>query len=546
MASAIGGFAGGLGLGIGYGVLSEYARYGLLWAKWKGFRMLGYPTNKIAETMQVLLNAEKDPVTGLSTKGQVDTIVEFIDKTLDFVGMVDEAIATQMFVQMIQQSIAYAIHTSHAGSIGTVANVYSGSMYLSGAETQSVGSFADFTDRKFRAFLGAEVGQNIPTLSFGLMRGANIRLEEMYRTVMRDIDSLLTEWNDLALSYYRHFHSMARTRFANAIEMKESATERAYGLLEQVANEHLARLSEQLDTLEGAKAWYDAGLITDSELTDIAIRIELERGASESNYYDYKTEIVGAIGSAITEWDTKIGVALGDLTDNETQYAVLLRSIFDTLFTNVSSFAQTLLNEIEVTVDDVCAYRNIERVIDFGLVTELGVMRQLREIGISIPDEQTLNVTDLPTWGSQFKLLYTRKIGNPKLGMHGDTASTASLFADLETSEAELNSSLYNMYSHVYVVLMKREGTVGELIDTHPYDDPDWLVDVLEMWSPSVGWYWEGDHSTYARPAYKDLLETDDVYVHVWFGAWNRTAETASATVKMRNLKALFITGHYK
>ena len=370
MASA-GGFLGGMGIGIGYGVLSEYARYGLLWGKWKAMKGMAY--NKVAEVMQTLLSAEKDEITGLSTKGQVDTIIEFIDKTLDFAGMTSESIATQMFVQMIQQSIAYAIHSSHAGSIGTVGNVYSGSMYLSGTESQSISSFAEFSDRHMKAFLSAEVGQNIPTLAFSLMRGGNRRLEEMYRAILRDVDSLLSEWNDLALSYYRHYHSMSRTRLANSIEMKETVTERAYSLLEQVGNEHLARISEQLDTLEGAKAWFDAELISTDELKNIAIRLDLERGASEGNYDEYKTDIVGAIDGAITDWDAKITQALGDMTDNETKYSILIKSIFDTLFTNVSGFAQAVVDMVDTAIEDVCAYRNVEKAVEVGLVTELGI-----------------------------------------------------------------------------------------------------------------------------------------------------------------------------
>jgi len=356
---AIGGFAGGLGIGIGYGILSEYARYGITWAKWKAMKESG--RNKIAEVLQALLTAEKDDVTGLSTKGQVDTIVDFIDKTLDFAGIVDESIATQMFVQMIQQSIAYAIHSSHAGSIGTVGNVYSGSMYLGSAEATSIGQYYDYVDRYSRGFLSAEVGQNLPTLAFSLLRGGDRRIEELYRSLLRDMDTLISEWNDLALMYYRHFHTMARSRFERSIEMKENLTERAYSLLEQVGNEHLARISEQLDTLEGARAWFDAGLMSSDELKDIAIRLNIERGASEGNYDDYKADIITAIGDGTKEWDAKITQALNDLKENETRYMYLIRSIFDVLFTDMTEFVDTLSDELQTTLEDVSAYRNVSK-----------------------------------------------------------------------------------------------------------------------------------------------------------------------------------------
>lgn len=357
MASVATGIATGLGLGLGYGVLSEYTRLGALWSKWKTLGK-GAAYSKVAECMQTILSAEHHEVTGLSAKGSVDTIVEFIDKTLDFAWLVDEGIATQMFVQMIQQSIAYAIHSSHAGAIGTIGNVFSGSTYLSPSESHQIGENIDYFDRYLRGFLAAECGQNKPTLTFNLIRGVNRRIEAIYGSMMRNMDSLLDEWNDLALSYYRQYHTMARERLADAIKMKETVTDRAYGFLEQVANEHLARISEQLDTIEGAKAWFDAGLLDADELKDIAIRVNLERGASEANYDDYKDEIMEAIELGVGTWDTKITQAYGDLTDNETKYSVLIKSIFGEMFEDVIEFTAMILGMVTDTIEDVEAYRN--------------------------------------------------------------------------------------------------------------------------------------------------------------------------------------------
>jgi len=361
MVSGLASIATGIGLGIGYGILSEYARYAILYAKWKA--MMSNARHKVAEVLDSLLEGEKDPLTGLSAKGQVDTIIEFIDKTIDFIGIVDESLASQMFIQMIQQSIAYAINASHAGAIGTLANVYSGSTYLSPAESQAIGEHIDRMDRYSRAFLSAETGTNIPTLTFNLMRGGERRLEEVYRSLMSDINSLVNEWNDLAMMYYRHYHSMARTRLENALEMKESLVDRAYSLLEQVANEHLARINEMLDTVEGAKAWFDAGLLSENEVIDICMRVDLERQASEADYNEYKDALITAIENGITEWDNYVSNALNDLEAIEYRYMLLLRSIFDKLFNDVADFVMSLANMIENTVEDVCAYRNTSKTL---------------------------------------------------------------------------------------------------------------------------------------------------------------------------------------
>ena len=370
MVGALGAIATGLGLGIGYGVLSEYGRYAILYGKWKA--MIETARNKVAEVLDSLLEGEKDPMTGLSAKGQVDTIIEFIDKTIDFIGIVDESLATQMFIQMIQQSIAYAINASHAGSIGTLANIYSGGMYISGAESPNITEKLKNADRHSRAFLSAETGLNIPSLTFNFIRGGEGQLDNMFRNLMGDVSRLLDEWNDLAMMYYRHYHTMARSRLENALELKESVTDRAYSLLEQVANEHLARINEMLDTIEGAKAWFDAGLLSENELIDICLRVDLERQASEADYNEYKNAILNAITNATTNWDTYINNALNDLDVIEEKYMWLIRGILDSLFNDVATFVDSLASNINVTIEDVCAYRNTSKVFDVTKEEEAG------------------------------------------------------------------------------------------------------------------------------------------------------------------------------
>lgn len=381
VAAAAQGLATGVGMGVGYGILSQLLNAS---AKWVGWNLIprDMKVDLLSYTMQTLLNSEKDPVSGLSTKGQIDTMLEFINKTVDFSVWIGEGIASQLFVQMIQQSISYAIHGSHAGSIGTIANVYSGGMYLSGNESTEIGRNIDLVDRATRGFLSAEVGQNVPTLAFNLSKGANSRINEVYARIMGDIDSLLSEWNDLALSYYRNFHSMALTRFGDAITMKESVVAKAYGMLESVANEHLSRITEQLDTIEGANAWFEADFLTSDELKDLALKVDIEREASEDSWEEFKDDILTAIDDGITEWDIKINQALSDLQDNELQYSVLITQIFNSLFADVFDFVNVMGDMCDKALEDVCAYRNMKRAIEVKTITEIGVAEHSPEVEV--------------------------------------------------------------------------------------------------------------------------------------------------------------------
>lgn len=394
MGEVLSGIGVGVGVGVAYSGLSDLIRTGITWAKWKSLgKTVGYDI--IADVLQKLLEAEKDEVHGLSTKGMVDAVWSFIDRTTDMSWLLGESFAQQLFIQMIQQSVAYAIHSSHAGSIGTVCNVYSGSASLSGMSASEVGGNVDLVDRGSKGFLSASMGLNIPSMAFELFRGANTRISEVYARIIQQADSFLDEWNDLALDYYRHYHSMARTRFQDALEMRESITAKAYGFLETCANEHLARVSEQLDTLDGAKAWFDAELLSVDELKQIALRVDIERQASEANFDDYKDEILDGIDTALGEWNEKVAQALADMKECEAHYAVLLKSIFGTIFADVNTFVQIICDEIDKTVEDVCAYRNVKQAVKIEVATELGAVESSPETEVyrlryqkwfSIPD----------------------------------------------------------------------------------------------------------------------------------------------------------------
>jgi len=382
MAGVITAIGLGVGLGTAYSALGDIARLGVLYGKWKG-TAYDAKHGRIAELLQSILSAEKSEVSGLSSKGAVDTIYNFIDRTLDFAWFLDETMASQLFIQMIQQSIAYAIHSSHAGSIGTIGNVYSGSMYLSGGEASNIGESAEFLSRGLRGFLSAEVGQNTPTVAFNLVRGANRRLEDVYRRIVTQMDSLLDEWNDLTLSYYRHYHSMCRERFADAIKMRETATDRAYALLEQIANEHLARIVEQLDSLEGAKSWFDSNLMGSEELAETALRIDLEVQASIEDYEAHKDAVLKAINTTIEEWDTKIDQALNDLTDSEYRFCLLVRQIFDEIFVDVTEFVSQIVSMCDNAVSDVCAYRNVKTSVNIVEHDPVTVVEKTSEVDVS-------------------------------------------------------------------------------------------------------------------------------------------------------------------
>lgn len=368
----LGGFVTGVGFGSAYNTVVDILRTGATWIKWKAFsQMFGYP--KMVSIMQDLISAEKDEVHGLSAKGVIDTIFNFVDKTIDFSWIISEAMASQLFIQMIQQSVAYSITNSVAGSIGSMCNVYSGSSHLPALHVNTIGDNIDLADRYVKSYLMASMGLNVPSTAFELCRGVNSRIGSLLSRIISQADSLIESYNDWVTNFYTHYHTMARNRFQDALEMVENLYTRAYGLLEQVANDHLSRLNEQLDTVEGARSWFESGFISEDDFKDICIRVKLEVEASEANFDDYKTEILNSVENAKLEWDSYVTTGLNDLIGCIQKYAGFVSGILNSLFSDVVAFVQAICNEADKIVEDVCAYRNVSQSAKIEYTDKIGV-----------------------------------------------------------------------------------------------------------------------------------------------------------------------------
>jgi hypothetical protein len=371
MAEILSSIGMGVGIGSGMGVISDYLRMGMNWAKWKTLgQTLGKPM--MADVMQQILSSEKDSLTGLNTRGIMSSMFNFIDKTMDLQFVLNEQMANALFMHMIQQSVAYAIHQSHGGAVQTICNVYSGSMNMQGLSVGQIADNADLLDSDLKAFISAATGVNIPTLTFEFTKGANTRVEAVYKRVMSQVDSFTDKWNNLIIGYYDHYHTMARTKLQEALEMKENIMAKGYALLEKVANEHLARIAEQIDTITGINNWYKAAFTTVDELVQICLRVDTEVDASIQNYNDYTDEILESIEDACIDWDIKINNALSDIQECEAHYAGMIKDIFSVIFNDVRIYTSYLCDEVDKAVENVCAYRNVTKPTVISTIESLG------------------------------------------------------------------------------------------------------------------------------------------------------------------------------
>jgi len=163
-------------------------------------------------------------------------------------------------------------------------------------------------------------------------------------------------------------------------------------------------------------------------------------------------------------------------------------------------------------------------------------------------DETSYAVTNLTAWKAKFKVLSCLKMGSPLFDLGGNSflsmwAGRCHLLAEIKTEDNEA-------YARVIITLGTLERSVGdeeELNDTQtPEDLADGLIDILDTGLlSSTDWYVGEDSDVTFHVSQKAVSKTDEIFITVWLGDVNESANPKSFTNLFRNIREHDLTGAY-
>ena len=234
-----------------------------------------------------------------------------LDRTLYFGIFAGREVTDEFIGEMLQEGLSYAVQTSMGGALQTILNVYRGGSPYPSDNTFQIGRMIRQLDARLAAFLTASAGYNMPTAGADLLYGALQGIDDNMGRLDEQAQRLLDEWNEICLSFIRIGVNMARSVFMEAIALERELAERYARVRERIAETHLARANEYLDSLEAIKRYYEAGFIDEHtyERNLIAIKAEIEASikvydeaiqALDEAYEDAKREISWRIQRAFT------------------------------------------------------------------------------------------------------------------------------------------------------------------------------------------------------------------------------------------------------
>ena len=366
------GVAGSVGQLIG-GAAGDVVSEKLLTSVNLGFWHLAKPLGSadwIAYAFSSIEDADANRVIGISPVGIVDIINKMIDTAMVFSVITDRELSQELFGEMIQEGISNAVQTSLGGALQTIWNVRRGALPGMTDYASDVGQNYDAVDDKIGAFVAAGAGLNPPVTAFDLVKGANREIENRYRSAVGQAELVLNYINNEFFSVISaglaNLHNLA-TRARTA---KVQAAILWGDVARRIAEEHLARLNEIEDTLEGIKKYFDIDALEDQTALEHALLIEAELDATEEVFDRFINTLNSKLDETYSEIDStlpEIRTALYNAYETIFKtyyraYKMILEGVGD------DTIAQLAKEKVEEIFKGVVAYREINTIdVEFSI-----------------------------------------------------------------------------------------------------------------------------------------------------------------------------------
>jgi len=313
--------------------------------------------NWTAEAFDGLVEGTPDSTIGMAPSGMLDVLERMIRVTAQVGLAIGTEVAEELFMEMIQEGFSNAIQTAMGGSLQTMLNVWRGGMPPNPDELDTlIGKVADI-DEDTLALLIAMSGSNIPTTFYRVTRGFDMYVDEEIRLVREQLIDVLNKLNQVITWLYEISRHLAINELEESLAVIKEAYSKGINLLDEVGERALSRLQELKVECETAKAWYEYSqaypetpLITDTELSYVAIENEEEADATFNTYQSIKSTIENTLANV----DVQIETIVSKINSIIAMYVEHLNKIIETGSVSFS----TELEKIRNALQKVIAYRN--------------------------------------------------------------------------------------------------------------------------------------------------------------------------------------------
>jgi len=308
--------------------LKNLVRRGKLWI----FDQL-FKNQWFADLFGIIQNADYSKAVTVSPHGVVSVIKEYLYRCVDISTVVGEEIGSESIMEMLSEGLSTALETNFNGSLQYILNVWKGSLPPDLSYAVSIGQRLDRVEHLYALSQIAPIGHSPQAILEALISGADTRLREKLSTIKEQHAELIRAKNALMIEHITQAHNYLANALNELVFNATAIIDQVHGMINAIAQEHLARLNQLEDNLEANKARYDAGLIDDTKyeqrLTEIDIDIDatMETWGNWMNRIDaladrlvnklnaIKADIINTLKSAIADYESVINAVANMLKD---------------------------------------------------------------------------------------------------------------------------------------------------------------------------------------------------------------------------------------
>jgi len=281
----------------------------------------------------VIQKADYSKSVTVSPHGIVQVVKEYMQRAIDASTAVGEELGSEGIMEMLSEGLSSALETNFNGSLQYILNVWKGSLPPDLSFATAIGQRLDRVEHLYALSQLAPIGHAPQAILEALISGADVRLREKFSTVKEQHAELIRAKNALMTEHLTQMHNYIANLLNELVFNAVAVIDQIHGMINAIAQEHLARLNQLEDNLEANRARYEAGLIDDTKYEQRLTEIDIDIDSTMETWQNWmdrlntlisnlankidaiKSSIVDTLKSAISDYESAINAVANMLKD---------------------------------------------------------------------------------------------------------------------------------------------------------------------------------------------------------------------------------------
>ena len=294
-----------------------------------------------------------------SPKMITSVIRDYAYRMVDLSAVIGEEVAEEFIGEMLSEGMSSALETNFVGGLQYILNVWKGSLPPDLSVAFYIGQRLDRVSRLYALSQIAPIGHSPQAILESLVGGADIRLREKLSTAKQLYLEYLTAKNTGITEHVTQFTNFIADAISELVFGAVAFIDKLDGVINSVAQEHLARLNQLEDNLEANELRYINDIIDDDTYNLRLTEIDVDVTATIDTYDVWIEEIDGMIDEYANWLNTYVMDIANTIKSLISAYEGVVNSVINKIVDVINNIDDdvTLKNMVLELYNDLRAYR---------------------------------------------------------------------------------------------------------------------------------------------------------------------------------------------